>query len=171
MGLLAKASKEAHNALDRSPIEGVARPGNEASGERGSDAANRKSGSRFDLAPFKADSVRDFQTRLPGKSDFLGILVEPAKGARRAEEAVPRLVAHIKQALGPSSMLFSEKGRTIAFASPNGEWDPEIYKLQLMRSIRNRLGESAAANLTIRIERFSRRAADLEGEVAKFAGL
>ncbi|HUX41195.1 MAG TPA: hypothetical protein VMV83_08545 [Rectinemataceae bacterium] len=171
MGLLAKASKEAHNTLDRSSIEGNAHPGNEASFGHEALAANYNPDAHFDLAPFKVGSPLDLQTSLPGKSDFLGILVEPAKGEIRAEEANPRLLAHIKQALGPSSIFFSAKGKMVAFASPKGEWDPEIYKLQLMRSIRNRLGEPATASWTISVGRFARRAPDLEAEVAKFAGL
>lgn len=171
MGLLAKASKEAHNAPDRSSIEGVAHPGNEASGGRGTETGSRELDSRLTLPPFKAGSAVELQSRLLGKSDFLGIIVEPAKGARQSEDSIPRLAAHIRQALGPSSMLYFSKGKAIAFGSPNSDWDPEIYKLQLIRSIRNRLGESAAASMTIRIGRFSRRAPDLEGEVAKFAGL
>lgn len=150
MGLLARASKEAQAGAFGSPKTEV----------------RLSEGSA--LPPlFDAVEVAALRSRLPGKEDILAI---KCAASRKGSDDEPMAVLghRLKVALGPTSKIYRKAYLLFAFASPRGDWDPPIFKLQLGLSLGRRLEGKTTQDCSFDVVRLVRNSASFDRELAQF---
>jgi len=150
MGLLARANKEAEGSKSLPADAVVRRP-----------AGNSP-------PPLDAARAMALIESLPGKADVLAIRFR--YGTSPSGHSSPRMLSDaLSLALGPDASIFDAAGQLLCFSAPRGDWDPEIFGIQLKHSLASTLGRESQQGLSMRIVKFARLSVRLKEELVAFA--
>ncbi|HUX36256.1 MAG TPA: hypothetical protein VMV44_00015 [Rectinemataceae bacterium] len=151
MGLLARASREKEQDLPSGLTE-IRQTRSEA----------------VALSSFDKNRAAALPELLAGQSDILAARCRSASLAKLPERG-DALPLALTQALGPSSRLFGSQGILLCFIAPNGDWDGQVYAIQLRKALSEILGPDMPRDLAIEILRFDRRSPTIKQELAALA--
>ncbi len=120
------------------------------------------------LSSFGKNRAASLPELLPGQADILAARCRSAALAKLPERGDPLPLA-LAQALGPSSRLFGSQGILLCFIAPNGDWDCQIYAIQLRKALSEILGPDMPRDLALEILRFERRSPTIKQELLALA--